>query len=75
MNLIPIDVDTIQIGRRLPFSLRSSQGALLAKKGFLVESKGYLISIVASVPHRDTKTQINLGRLMPLTSGANDRLW
>ena len=30
--------------------------------------------IVASVPHRDVKVQINLQRLLPLTA-ASDRLW
>ena len=32
--------------------------------------------IVASVPHRDVKVQINLQRLLPLTAaGGSDRLW
>lgn len=32
--------------------------------------------IVASVPHRDVKVQLNLERLLPLTAGASsDRLW
>jgi HD-GYP domain-containing protein (c-di-GMP phosphodiesterase class II) len=73
MNLIPIDVDTIQVGRRLPFSLRSSQGALLAQKGFLVESKEYLISMVGSgvelfvdVTESDAQRRAYVGKLYEL---------
>lgn len=73
MNLIPIDIDTIRVGHRLPFSLRSSQGALLAQKGFLVESKEYLLAMVGSgvalfvdVTESDAQRRAYVGKLYDL---------
>lgn len=73
MNLIPIDIDTIRIGHRLPFSLRSSQGTLLAQKGFLVESMEYLVAMVGSgvelyvdVEESDAQRRAYVGKLYDL---------
>jgi HD-GYP domain-containing protein (c-di-GMP phosphodiesterase class II) len=73
MNLIAIDIDSIKAGHRLPFALRSSQGALLAPKGFLVESKAYLISMVGSgvelfvdVTESDSQHRAYVGKLYDL---------
>ena len=46
MNLVPIDFDTIQMGRPLPFSLRARDGMLLAEKGYVVFSREYLRALV-----------------------------
>ena len=73
MNLIPIQLDSIQVGHRLPFSLRSSRGALLAQKGFLVESREYLIAMVGSgvelfvdVAESDAQHRAYVGKLYDL---------
>ena len=73
MNLIPIDIDTIRIGHRLAFSLRSSKGTLLAQKGFLVESKEYLVAMVGSgvdlfvdVAESDAQRRAYVGKLYEL---------
>ena len=46
MNLVPIDFDTIQMGRPLPFSLRARDGTLLAEKGYVIFSREYLRALV-----------------------------
>ena len=38
MNLVSINLDSIAVGRPLPFSIRDQHGALLAQKGFMVKS-------------------------------------
>ena len=38
MNLVPINLDSIRVGRPLPFSIWDQSGALLAHKGFMVNS-------------------------------------
>jgi HD-GYP domain-containing protein (c-di-GMP phosphodiesterase class II) len=38
MNLVSIHLDSIPVGRPLPFSIRDQDGALLAPKGFMVKS-------------------------------------
>lgn len=38
MNLVTINVDSIQLGHPLPFALRGADGTLLAQKGFVVHT-------------------------------------
>ena len=45
MNLVPINLESIRIGLPLPFPLVDKAGVLLAKKGFVVSSKGDLVDI------------------------------
>lgn len=47
MNLVTINVDSIQLGHPLPFALRGSDGALLAQKGFVVQSQDELGTMLA----------------------------
>ncbi len=42
MQLIPITVESIRIGQLLPFPLMDKDGVLLAKRGFVVESRATL---------------------------------
>ncbi|MES2613341.1 MAG: phosphohydrolase [Pseudomonadota bacterium] len=42
MNLVTINVASIQLGHPLPFALRGSDGTLLAQKGFVVQSQDEL---------------------------------
>jgi HD-GYP domain-containing protein (c-di-GMP phosphodiesterase class II) len=46
MNLVTVNVDSIRIGQPLPFSLRDESGILLAKKGYLVDSRAQLNEMV-----------------------------
>ncbi len=39
MNLIPINIDSIALGRPLPCALRDDSGVLLANKGFMVNNR------------------------------------
>lgn len=39
MNLVKLDIRGIRLGQPLPFSLRSSEGVLLAAKGYTVKSR------------------------------------
>lgn len=45
MNLIPVNIDSIRVGQPLPFHLVDKDGVLLARKSFIVKSKGDLIDI------------------------------
>jgi HD-GYP domain-containing protein (c-di-GMP phosphodiesterase class II) len=45
MQLVPINIESIQIGKPLPFPLMDKDGVLLAKKSFVVASKGDLLEI------------------------------
>lgn len=47
MNLIAINIETIQLGQPLPFALRAGNGDLLAKKGYVIRSRDELDSLVA----------------------------
>ena len=47
MNLIIVNVDSIRLGRPLPFALRDATGVLLAPKGFVVEKRADLDLIIA----------------------------
>ncbi|MDH5204701.1 MAG: hypothetical protein OEY75_05560 [Hylemonella sp.] len=38
-SLVPIDIDSILIGKALPFPIRNEGGVLLANKGFVVSSR------------------------------------
>jgi HD-GYP domain-containing protein (c-di-GMP phosphodiesterase class II) len=46
MNLVPVNIDAILIGQPLPCALRAENGVLLASKGFLVDSRLSLESMV-----------------------------
>ena len=46
MNLIAINIETIQLGQPLPFALRAANGDLLAKKSYVIRSRGELDSLV-----------------------------
>ena len=45
MQLIPISVESIRIGQPLPFPLMDKDGVLLAKRGYVVDSKADLADI------------------------------
>jgi HD-GYP domain-containing protein (c-di-GMP phosphodiesterase class II) len=45
-NLVTVSIDAIKIGQPLPFALRSSDGTLLAQKGFVIPSKSELQELV-----------------------------
>ena len=47
MNLINLDIDTIRLGTPLPYALWAADGALLARKGFVVRSRNELDVLVA----------------------------
>jgi HD-GYP domain-containing protein (c-di-GMP phosphodiesterase class II) len=47
MNLISLDIDTVRLGTPLPYALWSADGALLARKGFVVRSRNELAVLVA----------------------------
>lgn len=47
MNLVSVNIESIQLGQPLPFVLRGSDGALLAKKGYVVRSRDELATLVA----------------------------
>lgn len=46
MSLVPLNVDTIQLGQPLPFSLRGADGVLLAKKGYVIATRDELKALV-----------------------------
>jgi HD-GYP domain-containing protein (c-di-GMP phosphodiesterase class II) len=50
MNLVSINLDSIAVGRPLPFSIRDQHGALLAQKGYVVKS---LESLELLLGHRE----------------------
>jgi HD-GYP domain-containing protein (c-di-GMP phosphodiesterase class II) len=45
MNLVAVNIETIRIGSPLPFALRAENGTLLARKGFVVDSRDHLVAI------------------------------
>lgn len=47
MNLVSLNIESIQIGQPLPFVLRGSDGALLARKGYVVRDREELASMVS----------------------------
>ena len=46
MNLVSLSIESIQLGHPLPFALRGTDGALLAKKGYVVRSLEELATMV-----------------------------
>lgn len=46
MNLIVLNIDTIQLGQPLPFTLRGANGALLAHKGYVIRTRAELDVLV-----------------------------
>lgn len=46
MNLVSLSIESIQLGHPLPFALRGADGALLAKKGYVVRSREELATMV-----------------------------
>lgn len=46
MQLVTVSIDSIPLGTALPFSLRDENGTLLAKKGFVIQSKAELKDIM-----------------------------
>ena len=47
MTLTAINIDSIQLGQPLPFTLRASSGALLAQKGYVIRSRTDLETLIA----------------------------
>lgn len=47
MNLVSLNIESIQLGHPLPFVLRGSDGALLAQKGYVIRTREELAKMVA----------------------------
>ncbi|MFN4117810.1 HD-GYP domain-containing protein [Acidovorax sp.] len=47
MNLVSLNIESIQLGHPLPFVLRGSDGVLLAQKGYVIRTREELASLVA----------------------------
>ena len=47
MNLVSLNIESIQLGRPLPFVLRGADGVLLAQKGYVIRTREELTSLVA----------------------------
>ena len=47
MNLVSLNIESIQVGQPLPFVLRGADGTLLAQKGYVVRSREELANMVA----------------------------
>ena len=47
MNLITLNIDSIPLGRPLPFALRGAQGALLAQRGYVIRNRAELETLQA----------------------------
>lgn len=47
MNLVSLNIETIQLGQPLPFVLRGADGALLAQKGYIIRNREDLARMVA----------------------------
>jgi len=47
MNLVALNIDSIQLGRPLPFALRGADGALLAQKGYVIRNRADLDVLVS----------------------------
>ena len=45
MNLIPIDIDALPIGRALPCDLVDGDGVLLARRGLVVRARSELVPL------------------------------
>ena len=47
MNLVSLNIESIQLGHPLPFVLRGSDGVLLAQKGYVIRTREELAKMVA----------------------------
>ena len=47
MNLVSLNIQSIQLGQPLPFVLRGADGVLLAQKGFVIRTREELANLVA----------------------------
>ncbi|MDD2712311.1 MAG: HD domain-containing protein [Simplicispira sp.] len=47
MNLITLNIESIQMGQPLPFALRAASGALLAQKGYVIRTRAELDVLLA----------------------------
>lgn len=47
MNLVSLNIESIQLGQPLPFVLRGADGVLLAQKGFIIRTREELANLVA----------------------------
>ncbi|MCE1251789.1 MAG: phosphohydrolase [Comamonadaceae bacterium] len=47
MNLITLNIDSIPLGRPLPFALRGARGALLAQRGYVIRNRSELETLQA----------------------------
>ena len=47
MNLVRLNIESIQLGHPLPFVLRGADGVLLAQKGYVIRTRDELASLVA----------------------------
>ena len=45
MNLVSLDIESIQLGHPLPFVLRGSDGVLLAQKGYVIRTREELADL------------------------------
>ena len=45
MKLIPLNLDSIRIGKPLPFSIRTTNGMLLASKGFVFQTRDQVLTM------------------------------
>jgi HD-GYP domain-containing protein (c-di-GMP phosphodiesterase class II) len=46
MRLITVSIDSIRLGEPLPYALRDASGTLLAKKGYVIQTRAELESVV-----------------------------
>ncbi|NMM81961.1 phosphohydrolase [Acidovorax sp. SRB_14] len=46
MNLLPLNIDSLQLGQPLPFVLRGASGAVLAHKGYVIRTRAELDALV-----------------------------
>ena len=47
MNLVRLNIESIQLGHPLPFVLRGADGVLLAQRGYVIRTRDELASLVA----------------------------
>ena len=46
MNLVSLNIESIQLGHPLPFVLRGADGVLLAQKGYVIRTRDELAKLV-----------------------------
>ena len=47
MNLIPVNLDSLPLGKPLPFTLRSAEGGLLAPRGYVIRNRTEVETLIA----------------------------